>query len=105
MTGNAPPKIAIPVSDQYIVLGEEVSLQLNDTFSDDGQAPVIITADKGTITGTKFSYTPQAIGEETVTLTATDDEGAATVLKFRIIINDQMCIRDRRGRARGFVRK
>ena len=88
VTGNNAPYVNMPISDQYINLGDEIILDLSDTFADIDGGTLTYSNDKGTIDGTVFHYTPDQIGSEIVTLSAADVEGATASCSFTVIVND-----------------
>ncbi len=72
---SEPAWSAIPAQNTY--LGATFQLDLSAYLS--GSPTPVVTADVGTVTGLSYVYEPEATGPVTVTLTAVNDSGTATV--------------------------
>lgn len=76
--------------NQTISLGEILQIDLNKVFSEPEGEEMTFTAEagKGTIENGVYSYVPNKIGTETVSVTASDPHGAKTRLKINLTVND-----------------
>ncbi len=91
--GNVPPELAI--DNATVVVDEGDTATNTGTFSDAGQDIVTLSASLGVVTdqgdGTwtwNFLATDVPGNRQTVTITATDDDGAESFVSFELVINN-----------------
>lgn len=91
VTVNNAPSVANEVPDQNGTVGNAVTVNLSNVFADADNDPLTITADKGTVTGTTWSYTPvpgDAGTTITVTVTANDGKGGTAQDTFTVLVKN-----------------
>lgn len=97
-SSNKAPVIQNPLAAQNIKVGETVNLDIGNVFSDPNGDEMTYQTDKGIIAGTALIYQPTQLGDNIVTLTATDiygDTGTATVT-IAVAKNENQLIADKK---------
>ena len=81
---NASPVIANPIADKNIKIGETVTVDIANVFTDPDGDAMTYKAGKGSLNGTVLTYRPKTLGTETVEVTATDVNGNASAASFKV---------------------
>ena len=96
--GNQPPQVlAGNVGDKDLHIGATEDLDLSTYFMDPdtgdtltyatvSSKPAVATAEPGT--GNMITITAVAVGETTITITATDNHGASTPASFKVTVSE-----------------
>jgi len=86
---NQEPIVVNVVPDQNGTVDNELTIELSNVFADADNDTITITANKGTVHGTMWSYTP-IVGDAgtafSVTLTANDGKGGTVQDTFMVTV-------------------
>lgn len=91
---NQPPEVAGPIPDQEMGLGDTVAVDLNLVFNDPEDDTLIFTARSrgGVVTavnGSILGVLAVSAGVDTISVTATDPDGASAIASARVTVVNQ----------------